>query len=182
MKKLLYKLESMKTALIFLIVFFPPAFSEGKKTAFKLDPRLKEAYLALLEQAGDFHKALDKGSAPAIQKKIKDIQEIIAKLYKQISSVPQFHHKIHSYKLLKSIEEQMAVIHFNSRLDKRKERKNIKKLFNSFFELAQVYNLTKDIKDKVFYCSRDKSLWFQKSGLAKNPVSSSHKNCGRLIL
>ena len=172
----------MKSLILFLAVFYFPAFSATNKQTFKLNPNLKGNYLALLEQAADFHNVIAKGDTKAIQTEIKETQEIIAKLYRQILSVPQFHHRIHSHKLLKSIEEQLAIIHSNSFANQNGKKKNVKKLFNSFFELAQVYDLTKDMKDKIFYCSRDKSLWFQTSGKAKNPISLSYKNCGRPVL
>ena len=149
------------------------------KPALKLDSQLKKHYLVLLEQAVDFHKAVSQGSAQAIQTEIKETQEIIAKLNRQIPSVSQFHHRIHSHKLLKSIEEQLTALRRQEPLE---EKRNVKKLFNSFFELAQVYDLKKDIKAKIFYCSKDKSLWFQKGGKANNPISPHYKNCGRIIL
>ena len=172
----------MKNLILLLTVFFFPAFSAISKQTFKLSPNLRGDYLALLDQAADFHNVIAKGDTKAIQTEIKETQEIIAKLYRQILSVPQFHHRIHSHKLLKSIEVQLAVMHSNNFTGQSGEKKNIKKLFNSFFELVQVYDLAKDMKDKVFYCSRDKSLWFQTSGKAKNPISLNHRNCGRPVL
>ena len=171
----------MKKLVFFLFLFHFHLFAVNKP-AFQLAPQLKKGYLALLKQATDFHKVIDQGDKKAIQEEIKETQEIIAKLYRQIASIPQFHHRIHSYKLLKSVEEQLSVLHFNSSLNKEKDKKNIKRLFNSFFELAQVYDLKKDMKNKMFYCSKDKSLWFQEKGRAKNPISPDYKNCGRLIL
>lgn len=171
----------MKNLAFLLLLLYLSVLAAGGQTL-KLDATLKESYLTLLGQATELHKVITQENKNAIQGEIKETQEIIAKLYKQILSVPQFHHRIHSHKLLKSIEEQLAVMHLNSSLDKEKEKKNIKKLFNSFFELAQVYDLKEDIKDKVFYCSKDKSLWFQEGGKAKNPINPSYKNCGRLIL
>ena len=172
----------MRSFILFFALFYLPLAFGAKKPAFPLDPKLKANYLALLRQAADFHKVIATGDEKATQEEIKETQEIIAKLYKQILFIPQFHHKIHSHKLLKSIEEQLAIMHFNNSLDENGKKKNIKKLFNSFFELAQVYDLTKDMEDKILYCSRDKSLWFQKSGKAKNPITPSYKNCGRSIL
>ena len=173
------QLSSLSLSLSLFLLF--PIYAADKQV-FKLDPNLKEAYLTLLKQATDFHEAIARDDAQAIQREIRETQEIIAKLYRQITSIPQFHHRIHSYKLLKSVEEQLAIMKFNNSLDKRKEKKHVKKLFNSFFELAQVYDLRKDMKNKMFYCSKDKSLWFQAEGKAKNPISPSYKNCGRLIL
>lgn len=168
--------------LICLLFLFPLSVFSIKKQALELAPGLKENYLALLKQATDFHEVIIDGDKNAIQREIKETQEIIAKLYRQLSSIPKFHHRIHSHKLLKSIEEQLAVMDVTNSLNKENETKDIKRLFNSFFELAQVYDLKKDMKNKIFYCSKDKSLWFQENGKAKNPVNPNYKNCGRLIL
>ena len=151
----------------------------GAKTL-KLDPQLRANYVILLEQADDFHKAIAQQDETAIVSEIKETQEIIAKLYSQILSITQFQHKIHSHKLLNSIEVSLSSL--NNSLDENKKKQNLKKLFNSFFELAQVYDLTKDISSKILYCPRDKSLWFQKQGKAQNPINPSYKNCGRAIL
>ena len=166
--------------ILLLIVFYLPFL--GAKEQIKLTPQLKRSYLNLLNQAVDFHKVIAEEDQKAIQKEIKETQELVAKLYRQIGSLQKFHHRIHSHKLLNSIEEQLTFVKANGVSGKSTRKKNIKKLFGSFFELAQVYNLTKDMKGKIFYCSQDKSLWFQKSSQAKNPINPSYKNCGRLIL
>ena len=171
----------MKPFFLFLTIFSLSLFAIPKQS-FKLDPVLKKSYLALLRQASDFHKAINASDKKAFQKEKQETQKIISTIYRQTSSFPDFHQRIHSRKLLKSIEEQMEVIVFSNSLNQNIEKKNIKKLFNSFFELAQVYDLKKDMKNQIFYCSRDKSLWFQENGKAKNPINPDYKNCGRRIL
>ena len=148
----------------------------------KLDPQLKSSYLDLLKQASAFHEVIGQKDEKKIQAEIRETQELIAKLYRQSSFLPELHFRIHSHKLLQSIEEQLNIINDRSPLKKSQEKKAIKKLFNSFFELAQVYDLTKDIKTKVFYCKKDKSLWFQTNGKAQNPINPSYKNCATQIL
>ena len=180
----------MKSLIFLLLLYQLPCIASGSQTNIQsaskkqaiLNPSLKESYLKLLTQAKDFHKVLARGDKQAIQQEIKETQEIIAKLYRQLPSVTQIHHRIHSYRLLKSIEDQLSVMNSNSSSNQEQEQKNIKTLFNSFLELAQVYNLKKDIKDKVFYCSKDKSVWFQETAKVNNPVNSAYKDCGRLIL
>ena len=171
----------MKLFVFLLFLFYFPA-GAANKPVFPLDTDLKESYITLLEKAADFHTIIETNQDEKILKKeIQETQEIIAKLYKQLSSVEKLHHKIHSHKLLKSIEEQLILMD-NSSLNKKAEIRNRKKFFNSFFELAQVYDLKKDMKNKIFYCSKDKSLWFQESGKAKNPINPHHKHCGRQLL
>ena len=164
----------------FLIIF--PIIITANKNKIQLSPQLKNSYLKLLDQASDFHKALRLGDKNNIQKEIKETQEIIAELYRKSSSLSEFHFRIHSYKLLKSIEEQLSMITHNHLLKENQEKKVVKKLFNSFFELAQVYDLTKDMKAKVFYCGKDKSLWFQTDRKAQNPINPGYKNCATQVL
>ena len=80
------------------------------------------------------------------------------------------------------MEEQLALINQGNNLKESQKRRVVKKLFNSFFELAQVYDLTKDMKAKIFYCPLDKSLWFQTDKIAQNPINSNYKNCATQIL
>ena len=174
----------MKALLLLLSLALFSAQGAKPASVFLTDSGLKKSYLDLLKQAGDFHTALAKKDQKAIQKEIRETQEIIARLNRKIGASPFLPHSIHSHKLLNAIEEQLAGLRFNKALNKapEREKKNIKKLFNSFFELAQVYNLKDDIKNKVFYCAKDKSLWFQSEGKAQNPISSHYKNCGQRIL
>lgn len=171
----------MRLFLLLLFSFYSLNEAIGKPASL-LDSNLKKTYMALLEQAADFHKIIETNqNKKALKEEIQETQEIIAKIYKQLSSVEQLHHKIHSHKLLRSLEEQLSLMN-NDSLNEKAEIRNRKKLFNSFFELAQVYDLKKDMKNKIFYCPKDKSLWFQASGKAKNPINPQHKRCGRQLL
>ena len=170
----------MKLVILFLINC--PISIMANKNKTKLNPQLKSAYLKLLNQASDFHKAISLGDKKNIQTEIKETQEIIAELYRKSSFLPEFHFRIHSHKLLKSIEEQLSMITHSHMLKDSNEKKAVKKLFNSFFELAQVYDLTKDMKARVFYCGKDKSLWFQTDKKAHNPINPSYKNCATQVL
>ena len=144
----------------------------------QLEPQVKSSYLKLLEQASDFHSAFKKGNKQAIQDEVKETQEIIAQLYQKNSSLLEFHHRIHSYKLLSKIEEQLTSLQSQNTPDK----KNVKNLFLSFFELAKVYDLSKEMKGSLFYCKKDKSLWIQSESKAHNPINSHFSSCGRTIL
>ena len=162
-----------------LLISFGAIVVESKN---KLNPQLKNSYLKLLNQAGGFHKAISEGDQTALQKETKETQEMIAELYRKSSSLTEFHFRIHSHKLLRSMEEQLAIINRKDLLKENQEKKAAQKLFNSFFEMAQVYDLTKDMKDRVFYCVKDKSLWFQTDKKAQNPINPDYKNCATQIL
>lgn len=148
----------------------------------QLNPQLKSSYLKLLDQAGDFHKAIKQKDKKSLQKEIAETQEIIATVYRQSSSLSEFHFRIHSHKLLNSIEEQLGLINNENNLKEDQKKRALKKLFTSFFELAKVYDLTKEMNAKMFYCPLDKSLWFQTEKTGQNPINSDYKNCATQIL
>lgn len=170
----------MRLFLLFFVSFSNLTLAD--KSKLKLEPQLKSAYLKLLNQAGDFHKAISLGDKKQIQREVKETQEIIAELYSKSASLQEFHFRIHSHKLLKTIEEQLSTITQGPLLKGQQEKKRIKHLFNSFFELAQVYDLTKDMNAKMFYCGKDKSLWFQTAKKPQNPINPDYKNCAAQIL
>lgn len=161
-----------------LLLLLITGFNSTARNKIKLDPQIKSAYLKLLEQAPEFHSALKEGNKKNLQTEINKTQEIIAQLYQKNSSLLEFHHRIHSYKLLSKLEEQLASLESQSKPNK----KNIKNLFRSFFELAKVYDLSKEMKGSLFYCKKDKSFWIQSDSTAYNPINSNHINCGRMIL
>ena len=172
----------MKISILFFLSVFPFfAVSNIQDNAFELEPQLKENFLNLLGKAKDFHKVIEKGDKKATQEEIHKTQSLIKELYPQALSLPHSQQRIHSHKLLKSMEEQLAFMKFQEKSSPENKKKHIKKLFNSFFEMAQVYNLKKDMKDQIFYCSKDKSTWFQSGNKPKNPISPHYKNCGRRV-
>lgn len=164
---------------IFILIY---TFSAVSKRSMSLqNSRLKQDYLNVLNQASVFYKLTNKKQN--IKKEIKKTKKLIDKLrnrIEQASSLP-IQHKIHSYKLLNSIKKQLVIMQFNTQSNAFSEIKRKKKFFNTFFELAQVYNLKQDMKHKIFYCAKDKSLWIQESNVAKNIINSSLKNCGQKI-
>ena len=166
----------MQYFLLFLLLI--TGLSSTARNKIKLDPQVKSSYLKLLEQAPDFHSALKKGDKKNLQNEIKETQEIIAQLYQKNSSLLEFHHRIHSYKLLSKLEEQLASLESQNKPNK----KNVKNLFHSFFELANVYDLSKEMTGNLFYCEKDKSLWIQSDSKAHNPINPDHISCGRTIL
>ena len=170
----------MKCFLIFILTL--PFLTTAIENKQKLDPQLKSSYLKLLEQAGDFHKVINQKNKKSLQREITETQEIIATLYRQNSSLSEFHFRIHSHKILNSIEEQLSLINDETSLKENQKKRIIKKLFNSFFELAKVYDLTQDMKAKMFYCHLDKSLWFQTDKTAQNPINPDYKNCATQVL
>ncbi len=154
------------------------AFSSIPKRHFQLKAKLKQDFVALVSKAKDFHKVLQEGGdKKSLQKESLATEKIIKGLYTQVLTIPHLHQRLYSYKLLQSIEENLAVLKSQGVNNKRV----IKKFFNSFFELTQVYNLKKDIAGKVFYCFQDKSTWFQSGNKPKNPINPHYKNCGQRI-
>jgi len=157
------------------IVFTSQSFARKKP---ELHPEVKASYLKLLEQAPKIHEALKAKDKKILQTEITKTQEIIPRLY-QKNSYLQIHHRIHSFKLLAHLEEQLNSLEAQSTPNK----KNVRNLFHSFFELASVYNLNKEMKGSLFYCGKDKSHWIQSANSkVYNPIHSRDSSCGRTIL
>ena len=168
--------------IIFFLLFLPlSSFASSKAGKIQMKPLLQQDFSNLVDKASDFHKAFQKEDAKEIKSEIVKTQKIIQKLYGQLSRISQVQQRIHSHKVLKSLEEQLDVMKFQDSFYKSQKNKHIKKLFSSFFELAHVYDLKNKTKNRVFYCHRDKSVWFQSEQSPKNPVNPSYKNCGRQI-
>ena len=171
-----------RAALVFLLAASAFSFGSIRQKPFHLDPPLRQDFLSLLGKAKDFHSAFERGDRQALRKEAEQTRKIIQDLHIRILSVPHFQQRIHSHRLLRSLEEQLAVIPLQKKDASRGQRRRVKKFFNSFFELAYVYDLKKEVKDQIFYCPKDKSAWFQSGGKPKNPVSPGYKNCGRRLL
>lgn len=165
----------MKKVLIFLLLFLSlPSFS-------KIDEDLKKSYIELINSSSDLHQAVIEEKPEEFQEKIKDLQGLTARVIRKLSASSAIHHQIHAHKVLQAIEEQVVILQTGDQKESLSKRKNMKKLFHSFSELALAYDLKKEVKPKMFFCSRDKSMWFQKEGPTKNPVTQSLRNCGRRI-
>ena len=119
----------------FFILFFMafPNLALANKNKIKFDPQLKQAYLKLLNQASDFHKAIMLKDKNQIQKEIRETQEIIAGLYITSTTMQEFHFRIHSHKLLKAIEEQLTKMSQSPPIERISRKKSNKKNFSILF-------------------------------------------------
>ena len=167
--------------LFFLFILPPSAFAISKAGKMQMKPLLQQDFSNLVGKASDFHKAFQKEDIKGIKNEIAETKKIIQKLYGQLPKISQVQQRIHSHKVLKSLEEQLEMMKFQDSFYKSQKNKHIKKLFSIFFELAHVYGFKNKVKNRVFYCHRDKSVWFQSERNPKNPVNPSYKNCGRQI-
>ena len=168
---------------IFILLIFTPITSLAITRAgrIKVTPDLEQKLSHLVQKASDFHDAFQKKQPQAIQNEIKQTQIIIKDLYGQLYKIPQIQQRIHTHKVLSSLRSQLEIMKFADTTYKSQKSKHIKKLFSSFFEITHVYDLKNKTKNRVFYCRKDKSIWFQSKKDPKNPVNPNLKNCGRQI-
>ena len=167
----------MKKALLFVFCLLS-SFSFARP---KLDDNLKKSYIALINESSDLHRAVIDNKPEEFRKEIEELQNLTARLIRQITNNSSIHHQIHAYKVLEAIEEQVAILRTGDKEKSLSKTKNMKRLFYSFSELALAYDLKKEVKGKMFYCSTDKSMWFQGKGPTRNPSSLKHRNCGQAI-
>ena len=165
--------------LFFLMIFSSLCFS-WVRTPEQLSFSVKEGLVSLLDKAPDLHRAFQKQDWNLIRSEIQATQKIIKTLYGQILNMTHLQQRSHAFRLLKAIEEQLAIIHFQDVSYKQDEKRYKKQLFNSFVELARVYGLRNKEK-QAFYCHLDQSAWIQSGSKPLNPVNPHYKNCGRRI-
>ncbi len=182
--------------------------SAGQPKAFHLPPPLKRDFLNLLEKAKDFHSAFERGSAGAFRREAGETRKIIQRLKAKIVFIPHLQQRIHSHRLLSSIEEQLSQLSsqkpaggrqsgrdssrtarpqaisqsISREMSQRGQSRRVKKLFGAFFELAHVYGLKDEMKSQAFYCPKDKTAWFQSGGKPQNPANPALRHCGRQLL
>ena len=164
---------------LFLMIFSSLCFSLVRAPELSFD--LREGLTSLLDKAPDLHSAFQKQDRSLIRSEVRATQRIIKTLYGRILNITHLQQRGHVFRLLKAIEEQLEIIHFQDRAYMQDEKKHKKRLFNSFVELARVYSL-KSREKQAFYCHLDQSAWIQQSGSKPlNPVNPHYKNCGRKI-
>jgi len=169
----------MKTFFIVCIFLFSiEIFASIPKKSFHIQDTLKKDFVSLVSKAKEFHKIIkDGGDKISFKKERLATEDIINKLYPQVLSMPHLHQRLHSYKLLQAIEENLAILQSQGMHNK----KVIKKLFKFFFEITQVYDLKPSVVGHIFYCSKDKSTWFQSGPKPINPINPQFKNCGNRL-
>ena len=165
---------------VFLIFFSPlsSALLNTDSGRFSLKTELSR----LLDKAPDLHNAFQKGDPDMIRREVLLTQGIIKDLYgKVLHNIPHLQRRTHALRLLKAIEGQLEALSFQDLSSgETAEKHHRKRLFNSFVELARVYNL-ENTEKQAFYCHLDKSAWIQSGSRPENPVSPHHKNCGRRV-
>ena len=146
-----------------------------------LQKPLRKDLALLLNKASDLHQSFQKKNQKEMEKQLNQTQKIIKKLYGKILNIEHLQQRDHASRLLKKMEDQLEVIQFRDASYKRIEKTHKQKLFRSFIELAQVYNLKEFTKEQAFFCSVDRSTWIQSSSQPQNPITPHLKNCGKRI-
>lgn len=169
------------TITLILIGLSPLCLAASDSGKVKQKTALEKGVSELINKAPDFHIAFEKDDYEKLKETIAETQSIIRKLHALTPQISQVQKRIYFYKVLNSLDSQLEVIKFSDDSYQSQKSKHIKKLFGSFFEIAHVYKLKKKSDRYVFYCRKDKSLWFQSSKNPKNPVNPRLQNCGRRI-
>lgn len=94
----------------------------------------------------------------------------------QHTSQTSIKHRTHLFKMLSHAKANLEMAQMNKEKEKSE---NLKIAFKQLVLVAKTYNVD---KYRIFFCSRDKGIWLQKSWRPENPISpDKFKNCGKLV-
>ncbi|MBT4760410.1 MAG: hypothetical protein HOO06_01825 [Bdellovibrionaceae bacterium] len=172
----------MKIKLLFLLSAFllvtglQVNFVYARRPARKIDIKvpLKTELNNLLKATDALHTACYKQNEPHIEAQLKNVLHKITVAHQK--SFVQKDQAMHLSKMLDAAKTQIQLAQMNLG---EKRQANLKAAFRQLVQISKVYKLD---PYRIFFCSKDKSVWLQKGWRAKNPISpQDHKNCGKLV-
>jgi hypothetical protein len=140
----------------------------------KIKPILKTELNKLLAATNDLHGACFRQNELRIEAQLK-IVILKIKLAHQKTSLAK-EPATHLNKMLEAARVQLELAQMN---EGEKRQESIKQAFKQLVQIAKVYKLD---NYRIFFCSKDKSVWLQKDWRAKNPINPENlKHCGKLV-
>jgi len=161
-------------ALMFVQFSFQP-FSEGhvwKKIT--LNPALSSELNSLLEATDKLQSACYSQNEVQIEMSTKRVIEHIDSTAKKSGLA-----ELQSTHLVKVLEAARRKLVMSQNLKGPQRKESFKGAFNDIVQISQIYKLK---TYKIFFCSKDKSLWLQSERSPKNPVNPKRfGKCGQLV-
>ncbi|MDB2426226.1 hypothetical protein N9W41_01640 [bacterium] len=146
------------------------------KKPINLNISLKMELNRLLNEANELHQVCADNKAVLIEARLKSLIGVIKDVKEKTKGTSGS--KTHINKTLDQVQDQLET-YLMVEPNSKQRKESLKEAFKQFVELAEVYNLD---KYRIFFCSKDKSVWLQKSRSAKNPINpEKHLRCGRLV-
>jgi hypothetical protein len=135
---------------------------------------LKVELNKVLKATDELHSACVEGDDAKIR---KALTALVGSLEQAESrSVLAGSERTHLVRVLNAAKGQVEMARMQSA---SKRERSLKSAFKNLVQVAQTYDVD---KYKIFFCSRDKSVWLQKGRKPKNPIHPRlYPRCGQLV-
>ena len=176
--------ELMKSKLLIkfiLVLFISGVWSSAQarrsyKKPIKLSNVLSSELNHVLSEANELHHVCADNKTVLIEKQLKSLIGAIKGAKEKVRGTSGW--ETHINKTLDQVQDQLETYLMVEPMSKQR-KESLKEAFKQIVELAEVYRLD---KYKIFFCAADKSVWLQRSRVAKNPINpETHSKCGRLV-
>ena len=159
----------------FCLLLIVGSISDARRKI-SVGPLLTERLESILDTSQELHEGLVNNEPDQVEVQMKLIGKAIDGAI--ATSGEAGSNKPHLMRILertrRSIEQARAY-------DSDGQRREVfKDAFSQIVLLAQAYKLNK--RYRIYFCSKDKAVWLQKNGRAKNPVHpDKYPKCGTIV-
>ncbi|MCB0415804.1 MAG: hypothetical protein KDD50_15810 [Bdellovibrionales bacterium] len=160
--------------MLFCGLMLSPSVQAASKGQITVKGALKESLNSMLKVASDLHTSCYEQNEPKIATHLKSLSVSIQRVQRTGELSNQ--QNPHLNKILDAIQSQIKIIQNSNHIDKKE---NLKNAFRQLVQIVKVYKLD---SYRVFFCSKDRSVWMQKSWKPQNPISpEKYKDCGKPV-
>lgn len=164
----------MKTIIVLALCVFAISNSYARRGKIKIKEALRTELNAVLKSTSDLHQACVKQNDEQVATSIRRLLINIERANKK--SVLAANQQTHLVKILNAAKREFEM---SQVMSGNERRKRLKSAFGQIVQIAKVYQVD---RYRIFFCSKDRSVWIQKSWKAKNPVHPKQfANCGQLV-
>ena len=164
---------NIQICVVALLLWLVPMSSYARRHYKKIELKetLRVELNAVLKSASQLHQACFRRDETAIEATMKQLNRKINDAEAMSNMAPV--KKTHLLKMLSAARENLE----QGRNQKGDDRQ--RSLGETFRQLVQIVRVFDVKKYRVFFCSKDKKVWLQKSRKAQNPFHPvKFKNCG----
>lgn len=161
--------------LALVLLGFVPQPSEARRFGkIDIEGPLKKELNGVLKAAIELHSACVSQDDSQVRASLASVISSIDRAYTHTEMADD--DRMLLTKMLESAKAQLEMTKMNEGEEKQGA---LKEAFNQLVQISQVFKLD---DYPVFFCSKDRSVWLQKSWKAKNPVNpDKYADCGKRV-
>ncbi|MCB0356461.1 MAG: hypothetical protein KDD40_05610, partial [Bdellovibrionales bacterium] len=160
----------------FVFIFLIPLLSLARipTKRIEVNPAIRNELNIILQNTDQLHSACIEQDEGQIELSTKNVIKSIKRAAHNSARV-----QIEITHLVKVLNAAKDKLELSQNFSGQKRLDSLKEAFKDLVQIAQVYKLD---HYNIFFCSKDKSLWLQKSSAPKNPINpEKFGKCGRLV-